>query len=164
MPTPTYDLITSNTLSTDASSVSFASISSSYKDIILIIEAGCTTTAELYCQLNNDTSSNYFWVTAGGNGSTTISQTSGGSTNGMRFTERGTYTSSNLVQHTIHFLDYSVTDKHKIVLVRNNAPAAGTSLITTRYASTDAITTILLYPNSGQFTSGSTFYLYGIVG
>lgn len=163
MPTTTYTPIASQTLGSDSSGVTFSSIAGTYRDLILVIDAGCTATAELQCRLNNDSSSNYFWISAGTNGSLVLSQNSGGATNAMRFTERGTYSSGFRANHTIQFLDYAQS-KHKTVLVRNSAAATGVSMLTNRWASTDAITTIYLYPNSGNFTSGSTFTLYGIAG
>lgn len=160
-----YIAIASQTLNTTATSVSFSSITGIYRDLIISVDAGCTATAELNCQVNNDSGSNYSWVSGGTNGGVTIiGQSSGGLTSAMRFTERGTYTTSQLVQHIIQFFDYSQTDKAKTVLVRNSGSASGVGMLANRWASTSAITTITLYPNSGSFTAGSTFSLYGIAG
>lgn len=163
MPTTTYTPIASQTLNTATSTVTFSSIVGTYRDLIIIVDAGCTAIAELNCVVNSDFSSNYFWVSAGAS-NIIISQSSSGATSAMRFTERGSYSSGQQVQHIIHFLDYSQTDKHKTVLARNNGSATGVGMLANRWASTSAITTIQLYPNSGSFTAGSTFALYGIAG
>jgi hypothetical protein len=62
----------------------------------------------------------------------------------------------------IQIMDYSATDKHTTVLVRNGTASRGVEMVTGRYASTSAITTVLLFPSTGSFDIGSTFSLYGI--
>jgi hypothetical protein len=59
-------------------------------------------------------------------------------------------------------MDYSVTDKQKTVLSRTNS-SFGTDITAGRWASTSAITSVTVYPSSGDFEIGSTFALYGIV-
>jgi hypothetical protein len=60
-------------------------------------------------------------------------------------------------------MDYSATDKHKTVLVRSNAASTGVEAIAQRWASTAAITSILVFPSTGSWAAGGTFSLYGIV-
>jgi hypothetical protein len=71
--------------------------------------------------------------------------------------------SSEVSIQVIQFMDYAQTDKHKTVLMRTNRAGGGVSMIAGRWASTSAITSIVLAPDGGTFNTGSTFYLYGIV-
>lgn len=161
MPTPTYDLIASNILSTSAASVTFSSISGSYRDLILVIElANGVDGRNTRIQFNSDTGSNYSRVYTQGNGSTTLAAYE--TTTSFRINNSGQDDSVFLVQ----ILDYSATNKHKTLLARYNQatgsfPAVGMSA--GRWANTSAITTILLNMNADNFPSGSSFYLYGIV-
>ena len=72
MPTSTYDLIASNVLGSSASSIEFASISSSYRDLVIVVTATNSSLAQLRVRPNGQTT-NLSSVTAEGNGSTTAS-------------------------------------------------------------------------------------------
>jgi hypothetical protein len=63
----------------------------------------------------------------------------------------------------LQVMDYSATDKHKTSLVRSGESVDGTEAWVSRWPSTSAINSILLYTGSNSFTAGSTFALYGIV-
>jgi hypothetical protein len=91
-----------------------------------------------------------------GNGSTT-SSTSGSD---GRVVELGN-TQSDFIAH---IMDYSATDKHKTVLARSNDASMVTYASASRWASTNAITSILIDPDSTtQIAVGSTLSLYGII-
>jgi hypothetical protein len=164
MPTPTYDLIASNVLGSSAASVTFSSISGSYRDLVLSIVADGTSAASLRLQFNTDTGSNYNWLSAYGTGSSTGSQ-SGASQTDMRIATAAYFDTANQLQVRATVLDYSATDKHKAVLSRADSASDGqaTEMIAGRWASTSAITEVKLFPNAGSFEAGSSFYLYGIV-
>jgi hypothetical protein len=155
--TATYDLIASNVLGSSASSIEFASISSSYRDLVIVVTATNSSLAQLRVRPNGLTT-NLSSVTAEGNGTTTASNTY------ANIGEMGLFNnlSSEISVQTIQFMDYA-TDKHKTVLMRTNRAGGGVSMIAGRWASTSAITSIVLAPDGGTFNTGSTFYLYGIV-
>jgi len=161
MATPTYTLIDSTVLSSAASSVTFSSIPADYRDLVLVFEFtnDTATNAQPYLRFNGDTGSNYHFVDALGYGSGTQSQ-SGTFTylnlgNGLAANNGETLFSISSIQ------DYSVTDKHKAVLVRSNKSDSGTLMAAGRWASTTAISSILIYASFGEFSSG-VFSLYGI--
>lgn len=162
MPTPTYIPIANITLSSNASSVVFSSITQAYRDLILVVDAGNSGNVYngLRGKINNDSAANYRIVYALGNGSSTIS--SAESTSNMFLGATGATNSATTVQ----FIDYSATDKHKTTLIRRSvADASGYSLgmEVGRWASTSAITSIELFDQSGySLDSGSTFTLYGV--
>lgn len=146
------------TLSGSASTVTFSSISGSYRDLVLVISATNTVgNVGLRARLNSDTGTNYGFVLMDGNGS------SAASTNNTNQTELQIGANRLAVGSTIvHLLDYSATDKHKTTLTRTDFTDASTTTFAHRWASTAAVTTILLYPSSNQFATGSTFALYGV--
>jgi hypothetical protein len=159
MPTSTYDLIASNVLSSSASSVTFSSISGSYRDLVVVATPiSSSTGGSLNITVNGDTGSNYSRVLAEANGSSTGSN-SGTSTSFFamwNYQEIGTSPSPYILQ----LLDYSATNKHKTLLVRANNPTTALSMAAGRWANTNAITSITL---TGGFAANSSFYLYGIV-
>jgi len=125
--------------------------------LILIVSATTSVNAQLRIKPNNLTT-NLTSVTAEGNGTTTAS---GAYTN---IGEMGLFNNlgSDLSVQTVHFMDYSQTDKHKTILMRTNRASTGTSMIAGRWAQTTAITSIVVAPDGGTFASGSTFALYGV--
>lgn len=159
MPTPTYDLIASNVLSSSASSVTFSSISGSYRDLVLVVNATAPGN-NLNLRFNSDTGTNYSYVWANGNGSTTVSN-SAASQNQMILTS-ATYLTSVRNTNISQIMDYSATDKHKTVLTRGNGEY-GTEMRAGRWASTSAITSVTAICDGGSFDANSSFYLYGLV-
>jgi len=154
-------LISSQTLGSTATSVTFSSISGAYRDLRLVI-TGTTTTSTvdaIILQFNGDTGSNYSVVYATGDGTSATSAT-----------QATTYLSSGVIGtsqsvSTIDIMDYAQADKHKTTLVRGNTPAWGTRMIAGRWASTAAITSIVVKTEAAlTFSAGDSFYLYGVLG
>lgn len=154
------------TLSSNATTVTFSSISQGYEDLLFVISGTFTGTATFGAagwRVNNDSGSNYNRVRIAGDGSSASSTTASGGNYGLGFNLH----SSNSV-NIMHFLDYSSTDKHKTVITRTGASAVNTELFLGRWASTSAITSVTFYPPDAFggtpdfFTAGSTFALYGV--
>jgi hypothetical protein len=157
MPTPTYTPLATVTLGSSASSVSFASIPASYRDLIVVGDYTGSTVALVLMTFNGD-SSNLSAVEMGANSGSGVF--SGTATN-INF---GAIYGSNKMTLITQIMDYSATDKHKTVLRRgNNAQQSELNAAAGRWASTAAITSIALTCNSGTFSSGSTFNLYGVI-
>ena len=166
MPTPTYTLIDSVTLTSSASSVTFSSISAAGKgDLVLVVNAATTSNySGASFRLNGDTGTNYSAVRASGNGSSGSSTSAAASAAGyLGFDAAAPTTEANNI--VAEFLDFSATDKHKPVLVRSGSTSGavpGVEMIANRWANTAAITTLLVFTGS-SFAAGSTFNLYQIV-
>jgi hypothetical protein len=161
MPTPTYTPLANITLGSAAASVTFSSISGLYRDLILVVNYGTTTSGQdLRIRLNGDTATNYNDVTMDGNGSLT---SSGGGSGTTKF-DIDSYGTPGTVTGSILFsiMDYSVTDKHKSTLTRMDNAAKVTRAIAGRWASTSAVTTVLVYLSGSTFLAGCTFSLYGV--
>lgn len=161
MPTPTYDLLDSTTLASSASSVTFSSIDQSYRDLILVVELQppASSIIQVHLRMNADTGSNYYLVGMYGNGSTTGSYSVNAATLSLSY--YGTIGSGGSFLATSQIMDYSATDKHKSVLSRiGDTPVAAEA---GRWASTSAVTSLEIFKTAYQdFTSGSTFYLFGV--
>lgn len=157
--TPTYVLLNQITLAASSSSVTFSSLPQNYGDLVLVVQGTASTSAGLPMRFNGDTGSNYSNVVAYGDGSSAAS----GSGSGTSF-EIGYFT-TNPAMCTAQFIDYSAIDKHKAVLIRYGSPAASniSAMRAGRWASTAALTSITLSTTTGTYSSGTTFYLYGLV-
>jgi hypothetical protein len=162
MPTPTYDLIASNVVSSAVASVTFSSIPSTYRDLVIVMNPLVSTAGNgLLMRFNSDSGGNYQNLIMRGNGSATsafgyTNQTSVFITFGA-VDNVGTITTASI-------FDYNQTDKHKSVLARHNSVTSVVEQIGARWANTAAINNISIIGNGVNITAGSSFYLYGIVG
>ena len=157
MATPTYDLLESVTLATAASSVTFSSIDQSYGDLIVSFACQGSSSARVNGNFNGDTGSNYNGVVAEVDGSASSSS----STN-ETFFNAGLVRSNEIANNHFSVMDYSATDKHKSILQRENAALARLGMRAMRWASTAAVTSIVITNTNGTFDVGSTFNLYGV--
>ena len=167
MPTPTYIPLATKTLTATATSVTFSSISQAYRDLVLVANIASTTDyVNVRFQFNGSTTAIYSNVWMYGTGTSEVS--SSNTTSGIQVAYdmvRTTASARNSV--ILNVMDYSATDKHKSVLVRNGQTGTagvgyGTSAIAGRFATTAAIVSMKIAPASGNFIVGSTFTLYGI--
>jgi hypothetical protein len=161
--TATYDLIASNVLTSSAITVEFTSIGSSYRDLVLVVEAidgPSTNSPFVTITFNSDSAENYYIVSMYGDGSTASS------TSGSDFSINASAGSivgvNNRGLFIVQIMDYAQS-KHKPVLIRGNS-SFGAAATAARWASTSAIISVKLDAFSpAQFGAGSSFYLYGIV-
>ena len=160
MATPTYDLLDSVTLSSSSSSVTFSSIDQSYRDLILVSSINASATSYFYLRFNSDSSSSYSTVNMGGDGGATNSFATTATQSYLNFYQSASTTEPN--GSITQIMDYSQTDKHKSVLVRNNTASKVVEARASRWANTAAITSLSVTASTGNFTAGSTFYLYGV--
>lgn len=160
----TYTPIATTTLGSASNSVSFSSISGSYTDLILVATAKNSTGFDgIDIRVGNgslDTGSNYSITMLNGNGSS--AQSSRDSTTSM--TQMGITSSSTEQVSIYHFMNYSNTTTYKTVLARSNVTDFRVAAIVGLWRSTSAINTIQLRSDNASynFTTGSTFTLYGI--
>lgn len=162
---PTYEPIA--TVTTSASSYTFTSISGAYTDLVLIGYLRSTKTGSnsdtLFIQYNSDTGTNYSHTRITGNGSTASSarQTN---RNELGLPEIASDAdTSNIFTPVIHnIMNYSNSTTFKTSITRTSNSTIGPFAIAGLWRSTSAITSIKVYPASGDFVSGSTLTLYGI--
>lgn len=165
MPTPTYTPLANVTLGSAAATVTFSSISQSYRDLVLVCQMSRSTTGESgpFIRVNGDTGSNYSFVNMEGNG-TSASRAFGAARDRMYGSWSANAVRDNSLANSIwQIQDYSTTDRFKTALVRTNNGGVVTYAAANRWASTSAITSIVVaLDNTGSFAAGSTFALYGI--
>jgi hypothetical protein len=157
MPTPTYVPLGTITLGSTASSVTFSSIPSTYRDLVLVHIGATSAEDQIRIRFNSDTGSNYSFVQMGGDSGGAFSTS--GTLDGARVSFGSTGINSTIVQ----IMDYSASDKHTTLLSRANKGAGDVRAHAARWANTAVVTTVSFYPITGTFSSGSTFSLFGIV-
>ena len=157
MATSTYTALATYTSDGTESSLSFGSIPSSYRDLVLVVSGTASTATQIFGRFNSDSGSNYSNVYMRGYSSGTQSSSS------TQSYLQGTYLGSSATQLIMQVMDYSATDKHKTVLTRlDRDGATQTFALAERWASTSAVTSIDLTLNSGTLSSGTTLSLFGI--
>lgn len=152
------------TIGSGISSITFSSISQSYRDLVLIGQTGNTGTTGFVGIFNGDTAANYTYVYGGANGSTTGTGFNNDFSN-ANFGANAWSTGSLDLTYIIHLIDYSVTDKHKTFLARTDGRSSDTNatMNSGRWKNTAAITSVQIKgQGSSQFVSGSTFTLFGV--
>jgi hypothetical protein len=166
MPTPTYTPLATVTLGSAAASVTFSSIPATYRDLILVMTVKSVSgNGYPYLRLNADSGNNYSRVSMSGGSAGVRSNTDTGISFVSLSYDAFAITSDGF-NSTTQFMDYSATDKHKTTLTRANQAAGGTTTadaLANRWANTAAITSAQLLLSSGDFATGSTFNLYGVI-
>jgi hypothetical protein len=159
MPTPTYTALATVTLGSAANSVTFSSIPATYRDLVLVHNnLGTTNAVDAVMRFNGDSGSNYNRVFMYTDVSTIQSSSASNQTSLSLFFPRTTVGFVSL-----QIMDASATDKHKTVINRASVSDFISWAGAGRWASTSAITSIYLAPATGQFATGFTVSLYGIV-
>jgi hypothetical protein len=155
----TYTPIANTVLGSPQGSYTFSSISQSYTDLILVIDT-FGSLANCNVRINNDSGTNYYSESVGGDGS---SRYSGRTINDDRM--YGTYT-SGYPQQIWEFFNYSNTTTRKPVIWRNNQIGSGGQnwVISGNWDwnGTSAITSLVILAGTGSLPTGTIMSIYGI--
>jgi len=167
----TYTLISSQTLSASAATVTFSSIPATYTDLAVKISARTdVTNPDFMWRINGNTSSIYSDTQLEGDGTSPASyQDAAIDKFRMQHIGEGSAATSNTFgNYELYFPNYAGAtnkvvsfygvDENNSASSANTIIVAGASLALT----TSAISQISFFLNSGNFVSGSSFYLYGI--
>lgn len=157
MPTSTYVPLANVTLTSTASTITFSSISQSYRDLVLVVSGYGTGGGNLAVRPNSDSSSSYPLVRMFG-----YSGGAGAGTGTETYFYCGGFSSSIFTQIKMDIFDYSATDKHKTTLASQDNAGDTAMRTSSRWPSTAAISSLTLSLTSNSFASGTTFMLYGI--
>jgi hypothetical protein len=158
----TYTPIATQTLGSAAATVTFSSIPGSYTDLVLIITPQSSSgTASVDIQLNGDTGTNYSLTYLYGTGS---SAASGRDSNTAIAGGGSAVATANIfLTNTVQIQNYSNTTTYKSLLMRANNTDGNVLTAVSTWRNTSAITSISLkLATAVNFTTGSTFTLYGI--
>lgn len=163
-----YELIQSNILGSDTSSITFSSIPSTYKHLQVRMVAAEPTggNGAITMRFNGDSAGNYSMHYLEGRGSSVVSGSYGTSA-----TEIYALWSRGLASYPnqwgagiVDILDYRGT-KNKTVRSLNGQPDSRICLWSGAWYSTSAVTSITFNPLfTANIASGSRFSLYGIKG
>ena len=167
----TYTLISSNVLSSSAASVTFSAIPSTYTDLVLRISSrsSFSGTNSFFLSFNGAPSGTSFSTTSlSGRGSTAFSlRTNDYLAVEVEELSQDAGTTANTFNSVEYYIPNYLVSANKPVGV-SGAKENNSSTVNLVNASaglwrnTSAITSITIDEASGNFVSGSSFYLYGI--
>jgi len=163
----TYKPIATQTLGSNAASVTFSSIPATYTDLVLITQSASTGVSEnIGLQFNADTGNNYSYTEVSGNGSTAAS-TRQANFSRANLTDRiGTSVDLGECDIISNIMNYANTTTFKTLISRANTVDTifpGANATVGLWRNTVAITSItVMQSGSVNFKTGSTFTLYGI--
>ncbi len=169
--TSSYESISTVTLGSTQTTISFTSIPSTYKHLqVRGIARGtfAATNLNLCIQFNSDTSNSYTYHQLLGDGSSASAQ--GGTAQSFGFAGRiaQANASSNVFgASVIDILDYADTNKYKTIRALGGYDSNGngySTLMSSAYIKTDAVSSIQIFGNLGDLVQYSSFALYGIKG
>lgn len=163
MPLPsTMTPIATQTLTADAASVTFSSLPQGYTDLMLVINSKGSVTNYPAIRVNGDTGTNYSRTYLTGNG--TAASSGRDTTISLAYinANSGNDTSNFNYVGTAHFMNYSNTTTYKTFLGRSSNAGSGADATVNLWRSTAAITSITALLNTGNYSTGSIFTLYGI--
>jgi hypothetical protein len=153
-----YTALANVTLGSAATTVTFSSISQSYRDLVLVSSIRVTAgSAYARMRFNNDTGNNYFAEAAWASAATELSDSF------LYFRVQGYSPNTAFMTSVTNILDFTASDKHKPLLMRTNTISdSGVEMQAIRWANTSAITSLAISSSSGNIDAGSTFALYGV--
>ena len=154
----TYEPIATQTLGSAAASVTFSSISGTYTDLVLIVNASLASgAASTLMRYNSDSGNNYSGTRLIGDGSSASSQRTTNANNN----DIG-YFNTFMCASIVSIQNYSSTTTYKTCLVRANTSEYVFGQVQ-MWRNTAAVTSINITNSSAvNFNAGSTFTLYGI--
>jgi hypothetical protein len=159
-----FDSIATTTLTGTASSITFSSIPAGYTHLQLrsYVLASANVNSGVQINFNSDNSTNYSSHWMYGNGTSALS----GNTPNDTIVYHGFGLNSTYPTICVtDILDYNNTNKFKTVrsLSGHNRNTDGFCwLFSGNWRNTNAISTIVITPNSGTFNANSSFALYGL--
>jgi len=166
MPTPTYDCIATNTITTASPAVTFSSIPQTFTDLVLVLSIRANSTPTSFgtgIRFNSDTGSNYSRIFFYGSGAT---GSGGAEANQTRiFYSAGTNVADQFNLIRLNIMNYSNSTTYKKVIARNDDLADVTSMSVGLWRNLNAITSLTVTPyddNATGFAVGTTLILYGI--
>jgi len=159
----TYEPIATTTLGSAASSITFSSIAGTYTDlrVVLVGTAGDIVTPRI--RFNSDSGTNYSNTRILGTGSSAASYRSTSVTQ-LDFASAGGMSTTIPHLYTMDVFSYAGST-YKTALLTGQEDDNGSGYVVRQvglWSSTSAINTILLYPSSNNFSTGTTATLYGI--
>lgn len=166
----TYELIASTTLGTAAANIEFTSIPATYDDLCLLVTLRSDVTGgdgfdSFNMRFNGDNGSNYTYRRIRGDGSGVASATATQTAMTTGYYNLANSTSNCFGNGEIYIPNYAGSTNKPVsatTVAEQNSSTAYIAAIAGLWSNTSAITSILLRPQSGNFVTNSSAYLYGI--
>lgn len=151
------------TLGANASTITFSSISQSYRDLIFVFNLKSTTSTDFVSYKVNGLTSVYGFNLIDGNNTTLNANTTYNTSAAQIDQNYNSIASASFNSGTMYMADYSATDRRKNVFIKNSNQG-GYQLVLNgaRTPTTAAITSIVFSLASWQFAAGSSIALYGV--
>ena len=169
MPTPTFTQLATTTLTSSAVDITFSNIPNTYRDLVLSCHAKTVTNGTVVrIYANGDTTaSSYAQVRVTGRQPNGVTHSANSSAGSIYITGNGYGTDPIFI--LCDFIDYSSTDRGKIVLqrsVQDDVPF-GDQAINIRvhqWQNNNAISSLRIVDDNGpvSWAVGSTFSLWGV--
>lgn len=158
----TYEPISTQTLASAVATVTFSSIPATYTDLILVCVATRSAAPDggyFSIRYNSDTATNYSSTLLYGDGTSAVSTRVTSETSGRV----GNASLSNNQPTIIHIMNYANTTTYKTSISRSNVSNSYALSYCTLWRKTpEAINSLSLLNDTGNFNTGSVFTLYGI--
>jgi hypothetical protein len=154
--------LANTTLASAVTSITFSSISSSYRDLFLVLKLVGGTGSQPLIKVNNDAGTNYNGTLVRANGTTILGTNINAYNYGATLSLYASNSGSNDLFYDVWMPDYATTDKHKTLLIRANGAGSGVEMNVSKWNSTTAVTSLVIYFTSGNFGIGTTATLYGV--
>jgi hypothetical protein len=166
-------LITETVLAATTASVAFSSIAATYRDLRVVVrgrgDAAGVNNIDLRMQFNGDTAANYDWVATINNAASFFNSDSIAAIYGYLGQIAAATTTANVPGVSeARIYDYRATTFHKQYqahCVTKRASTTGNLFnfhASGLWRSTAAITSVTVFPSSGNFIAGTVVSLYGI--
>jgi hypothetical protein len=169
----TYDLISSNTLLSSATSVTFSGIPSTYRDLVL--KMSCRSDQAAYTEVitlrfNGSSATTYSYISVDANGTNTEAVSGSSETYVRVGPTAGSVNTANTFGNCEVYIPVYQGGQNKPVgsngVSENQSTTAGQNWVAQNagyWRNTAAITSIQILPIGGpNWVTGSSFYLYGI--
>lgn len=164
----TYELISSNILSSSSSSVTFSSIPATFNDLLLRVSVRNSTAGfQNYFLKVNSIASDYSTTILYGSGSALSSLRYSGESSGYRvlYGQPGSDSASNTFSNAEFYIPRytdSIAKPNLIHSVTENTATEAYSSFSAGYLNNTAAITSLQITTASSFVTNSSFYLYGI--
>jgi len=170
-----YQLIASQILGTNTTTVTFSSIPATYKHLRLVF-SGRSSTADtgfsnVLARINGVSTASYWWnyIEVSGGSYSAVRQSTAQTSGQMGFTQNNNHTSGWFSGHELEILDYASTTVAKTGRFLSRTDSIDTITAYTSYGSfvsvgTSAVDSISLTLSGGSWIATSRFSLYGISG
>lgn len=162
-----FESIATVSVSSSTSPIEFTSIPSDYKHLQLrFIAKSDSADLDVWARFNSDTGNNYSRHRIYGDGASVSVDTEASTSAIVTFGRTGSGT-NNFGTNVVDILDYTNTNKYKTTksLYGRDSNGSGFAMFSSGlWMNTNAITSISVFPQSGNFNQYSHFALYGIKG